>query len=148
LRRTQLAGPLRATLGLHTARSLAAELRDPHFAIQGKLVDRSGRSRSSRTLRLEAGDAQLAASGKVALVDAGKFALRGSAEEFRPQPFSPSCRRRVSTRTSTRREAAIHSSLSDFVFQLRDSHFGKEVAGRSAARSTSQGSGYARPTSS
>lgn len=128
LRRTQLAGPLRATLGLHS-QSLAAELRDPHFAIQGKLVIDPAEV-AVETLRLEAGDAQLAASGKVALIDAGKFALRGSLKNFDPSRFAKLPAARLNADFDA--QGSSHPQLAlGLRFQLRDSHFGKEsLAGR------------------
>jgi hypothetical protein len=57
LRRTQLAGPLRARIGLNS-QQLEGKLRDPRFAIEGKLAIDPAEV-TVETLQLSSGDAQL-----------------------------------------------------------------------------------------
>jgi hypothetical protein len=127
LRRTQLAGPLRATLAQISSDS------------KPNCVMRSSRSTARlaihpdeitvETLRLLAGDASLLASGKVALVDSGKFAVQGKPAEFRPQPFrqtaggAPQCRARGQGSSQSAARAGLR-------FQLKNSRFGKVKSGR------------------
>ncbi|MCM8599850.1 MAG: translocation/assembly module TamB domain-containing protein [Candidatus Accumulibacter sp.] len=86
LHRTQLAGSLRAHVGLHRQR-VEGELRDAHFAIDGRIAI-DPEELVVEALRLAADDAQLVASGKVALVDGRRFALQGSLRNFDPSRFA------------------------------------------------------------
>ncbi len=124
LRRTQLAGPLRATIGLHR-QFVASELRDAQFAIDSKLgIDPV--EVTVETLRLVAGDAQLLASGKVALVDSGKFTLRGSLRNFDPSRFArlPTARLNAEFAAQGSRSPQLALGLR---FQLHDSRLGSEA---------------------
>jgi len=106
LRRTQLAGSLRARIGLNS-QQLEGKLRDPHFAIEGKLAIDPAEV-TVETLQLSSGDAQLIASGKVALVDTGQFTVAGSLKDFDPSRFA-----KLPAARLTRRAAASRSSPSD-----------------------------------
>lgn len=123
LRRTQLAGPLRATLGLHR-QSLEADLRGPQFAIQGKLLIDPA-AVVVDTLRLVAGNAQLAASGKVALLDTGAFSLRGTLRDFDPSRFARLPAARLNAEFEAQGSSRPRLALG-LRFQLRDSRLGKE----------------------
>lgn len=124
LRRTQLAGPLRARLGLHR-QFVEGELRDAHFAIDGRIaVDPN--QLVLEALRLAADDAQLLASGKVALVDGSKFALRGSLQKFDPSRFArlPAARLDADFEAQGSRAPQLALSLR---FQLHHSRLGSEA---------------------
>ncbi|MBK7953667.1 MAG: translocation/assembly module TamB domain-containing protein [Candidatus Accumulibacter sp.] len=124
LRRTQLAGSLRATIGLHR-QFIESELRDAQFAIDSKLsIDPV--EVTVETLRLVAGDAQLLASGKVALVDGGKFALRGSLRNFDPSRFARLPAARLNAELEAQGSSSPQLALG-LRFQLRDSRLGSEV---------------------
>jgi translocation and assembly module TamB len=123
LQRTRLAGPLRATLGVNR-QSLEADLRDPRFTLQGKLaIDPA--AVDIETLRLAAGDAQLLASGQLALVEPGSFALRGSLKDFDPSRFAklPAVRLNADFEAQGSSQPQLALRLR---FQLRNSRIGSE----------------------
>lgn len=128
LRRTQLAGPLRARLGAHR-QSLDLDLRDPRFAVAARLrVDPLEVAVDS--LRARAADARLDVSGRLALGGgsagqsggAGEFALRGVLENVDPSRFArlPAARLNAGFAVQGQRAPlalALH-------FRLRDSRLG------------------------
>ena len=125
LPRTRLAGPLRATLGVHR-QLVEADLRDPRFALDTRLAIDPEQVAVDR-LRLAAGDAQLVASGQMALTGSGGFTLQGQLREFDPQRFLaslPTARinAEFSARGSSRPQLAIGLG-----FQLRNSRFAGEL---------------------
>jgi translocation and assembly module TamB len=128
LRRTQLAGPLRARIGLNS-QQLEGKLRDPRFAIEGKLAIDPAEV-TVETLQLSSGDAQLMASGKVALVDTGQFTVAGSLKDFDPSRFAklPAARLNAEFDAQGSRQPQLALGLR---FQLRNSRLGGEaLAGR------------------
>jgi translocation and assembly module TamB len=128
LRRTQLAGPLRARIGLNS-QQLEGKLRDPRFAIEGKLAIDPAEV-TVETLQLSSGDAQLIASGKVALVDTGQFTVAGSLKDFDPSRFAklPAARLNAEFDAQGSRQPQLALGLR---FQLRNSRLGAEaLAGR------------------
>ncbi|MCP5249557.1 MAG: translocation/assembly module TamB domain-containing protein [Candidatus Accumulibacter sp.] len=127
LRRTRLAGPLRASLGLNR-QVLETELRDPQFSIDSKLAIEPTEIVVD-TLRLVSGDAMLLASGKLGLVDSGKFAVQGSLKNFDPSRFAdlPAARLNADFDASGSRQPGLALALR---FRLRDSRFrGQALAG-------------------
>jgi translocation and assembly module TamB len=124
LRRTQLAGPLRATIGLNR-QELEIDWRDPQFTIQSRLAIDPAAVLVER-LRLVAGDAQLVASGQVAQLGSGRFALRGTLQNFDPSRFArlPSARLNADfeAQGSSRPQLAL-----GLRFGLRNSHLGTEA---------------------
>ncbi|MCM8611933.1 translocation/assembly module TamB domain-containing protein [Accumulibacter sp.] len=125
LQHTRLAGPLRATLGLHR-QLVEADLRDPRFALDTRLAIDPEQVAVER-LRLAAGDARLSASGTLALAGSGSFAVQGQLREFDPRRFLarlPTARinAEFSARGSSRPQVALRLG-----FQLRDSRFAGEV---------------------
>jgi translocation and assembly module TamB len=127
LRRTQLAGPLQATIGLNS-QQLEIDLRDPRFSIQGKLAIDPVEV-AVEALRLVADDAQLTASGRIGLVESGKFDLRGSLQNFDPSRFAdlPAARINAEFTAQGRRQPQL---VVDLDFQLRNSRLrGEALAG-------------------
>jgi translocation and assembly module TamB len=127
LRRTQLAGPLQATIGLNS-QQLVIDLRDPRFSIQGKLAIDPVEV-VVEALRLAADDAQLTASGKIGLVDSGQFDLRGSLQNFDPSRFAdlPAARLNAGFKAQGRSRPQLAVDLD---FQLRNSRLrGEALAG-------------------
>ena len=112
LQHTRLAGPVSARLGLHR-QQLQVELRDPRFALAGKLAI-DPESLAVEALRLAAGAAQLVASGQVALVGDRKFVLQGSLKDFDPSRFA-----RLPTARLNVELDAQGSSLPQLAFGLR-----------------------------
>lgn len=122
LRRTQLAGPLHATLGLHSQR-LETELHDAHFSIHSKLAVHPD-AITVETLRLLAGDARLLASGQVALSESGRFAMQGSLQNFDPSRFArlPAAHLNAEFAGQGSRHPQLALALG---FQLKNSRLGK-----------------------
>ncbi|HRL78506.1 MAG TPA: hypothetical protein PLC86_22860, partial [Candidatus Accumulibacter phosphatis] len=125
LQRTRLAGPLRATLGLHR-QLVEAELRDARFALDTSLAIDPEQLVVDR-LRLAAGDAQLVASGKLALLGSGSFALQGQFRDFDPKRFLASLpAARLNAEFSARGNSRPQLALG-LKFQLHNSRFAGEV---------------------
>ncbi|HMW57149.1 MAG TPA: translocation/assembly module TamB domain-containing protein [Accumulibacter sp.] len=124
LRRTQLAGPLLATLGLNSQR-LETELRDAQFSIHSKLAIDPDEI-VFETLQLLADDARLVARGQVARSESGGFAVRGTLQNFDPSRFArlPAARLNAEFAVQGRRHPQLALALS---FQLQNSRFGKEA---------------------
>ncbi|WP_273703003.1 hypothetical protein, partial [Candidatus Accumulibacter vicinus] len=122
LRRTQLAGPLRVTLGLNRQR-LETELHDAHFSIHSKLAIHPDEI-AVETLRLLAGDAQLLASGQVARSESGRFAVQGTLQNFDPSRFAklPAAHLNAEFAVQGSRHPQLALALS---FQLKNSRLGK-----------------------
>ncbi|WP_313951635.1 translocation/assembly module TamB domain-containing protein, partial [Accumulibacter sp.] len=128
LRPTKLAGPLRASLGLNR-QLLEAELRDPQFTIKSKIAIEPTEIVVDM-LRLATGDASLVASGKLGLVDAGKFAVQGSLKNFDPSRFAevPAARLNAEFDASGSSQPQLTLGLR---FQLHDSLFrARPLSGR------------------
>lgn len=124
LRRTQLAGPLRATLALNSQR-LETELQDAHFSIHSKLAIHPDEI-TVETLRLLAGDARLDASGKLALLGSGKFALQGALQNFDPSRFARLPAARLNAELAAQGSSSPQLALA-LRFQLKNSRLGGEV---------------------
>ena len=124
LRATQLAGPLRAQLGLHRQR-VEADLRDAQFTIQGRLTI-DPQAVSLTELRLAAGKAQLLVDGCVARSASGAFSLRGTLQNLDPSRFArlPAARVNANFDLQGSRQPELALGLR---FSLRDSRFGKEA---------------------
>ncbi|WP_300339426.1 translocation/assembly module TamB domain-containing protein [Accumulibacter sp.] len=120
LRRTGLAGSLRASVGLNR-QLLEAELRDPQFAIDTRIVIEPTEIVVD-SLRLAAGEARLVASGQLGLVDAGRFAVHGKLENFDPSRFAdlPAARLNAEFDAKGSRQPQLAAGLR---FQLHDSRF-------------------------
>ncbi len=128
LRRTRLAGPLRASLGLNQ-QLLETELRDPQFTVGSKIAIRPTEIVVEQ-LRLQSADASLLASGKLGLVDSGKFAVQGSLKNFDPSRFAdvPAARLNAEFDAHGSRQPQLALGLR---FQLHDSRFrGQSVTGK------------------
>ncbi|QKS29937.1 MAG: translocation/assembly module TamB domain-containing protein [Candidatus Accumulibacter similis] len=128
LQRTRLAGPLRATLGLHR-QVLEGELRDPRFVLESSLAIDPGQVAVDR-LRLASGDAELVASGKLALTGNGRFELKGQLRDFDPHRFLTSLpAARLNAEVSANGSSRPQLSLG-LAFQLRNSRLaGESLAG-------------------
>ncbi|HPU80229.1 translocation/assembly module TamB domain-containing protein [Accumulibacter sp.] len=124
LRRTRLAGPLRATIGLNR-QVLETELSDPQFTIQGRLAIDPATVLVEK-LRLVAGDAQLVASGQVAQAGSGKFALRGALQNFDPSRFAKLPPARLNADFDAQGSSRPQLALG-LRFGLRNSHLGTEA---------------------
>ncbi len=128
LRRTQLAGPLRGTLGLNR-QQLEVDLRDPRFTLRGK-VALDPATVAVETLELAAGDARLDISAELARVETGRFTLRGRLKDFDPSRFArlPAARLNADFDAHGQSQPPLALALR---WQLHDSRLGQEsLAGR------------------
>ncbi|MEF8722800.1 MAG: translocation/assembly module TamB domain-containing protein [Candidatus Accumulibacter delftensis] len=128
LRRTRLAGPLRASLSADR-QLLEIELRDPQFTVDSKIAIAPTEIVVDR-LRLQSGDASFLASGKLGLVDSGKFAVQGKLKNFDPSRFAdlPAARLNAELEVTGSSQPQLVLGLR---FQLHDSRFqGQSVTGK------------------
>ncbi|HNM64926.1 MAG TPA: translocation/assembly module TamB domain-containing protein [Accumulibacter sp.] len=129
LRRTQLAGALRATLALHR-QTLAVDLRDARFAVAARMIADPA-VLLVEGMRLSAGKAELRVDGRLALSGERAFAARGSLHDFDPSAFA----RLPTARLNATFDAEGHAVplALKLAFALRDSRFhGQPLAGRGA----------------
>ena len=131
LRRSRLGGPINLRTG-PDQQSASFDLADARFTLKGQAT-RRGDDVAIDDLLVRANDARLTASGKVALDDSGKFAVRGELARFDPARFVD-LPRLPAARISGTFEATGHRRPQlqvDGRFELRDSLLaGRPLAGR------------------
>jgi len=127
LRPTKLAGPLRASLGINQ-QLLELELRDPQFSLDSKIAIKPTEIVVDQ-LRLSTGDARLVASGRLGLVDAGRFVVKGSLKNFDPSRFAEVPPARLNADFDANGSSRPPLTLA-LRFQLHDSRFrGQSLTG-------------------